>query len=101
MMITSATNKEDAVDIIKVNVPARFWEDHLSRSDTLNRDEVEIAFSKREGFTVELTRDQADNLVSDADYYVECGSEMGPDYFGLVSSARATLKRLAKVGVTL
>jgi hypothetical protein len=85
---------------IKVNLPPTFWEDHLSRSDTLNRDEVEIAFSKRDGFTVELTREQADDLASDADYYVYCGSEMGPEYFGLVSSARATLKRLAKVGVT-
>ena len=37
-------------------------------------------------------------LLSDADYYIECEGEMGPEYLGLISSARATHKALLKAG---
>lgn len=86
-------------DLYELTVPARFWWDHVERCELWDLDACEISQTSK-GILVHLNMDQIHNLHSDADYYEDAAKEMGPEYLGLISSARATLKRLAKFGVT-
>jgi hypothetical protein len=83
----------------ELTVPRTFWDDHAERCDLWDLEACEISYSST-GVVVKLTAEQIRDLATDASYYVECGPDMGREYFGLISSARATLKRLAKIGVT-
>ena len=85
-------------DLYELTTPQRFWDDHTDRCDSCDESATEISRT-RAGVVVHLSMAQIDDLASDASYYVECGSEMDAYYFGLVSSARATLKRLAGFGI--
>lgn len=83
------------MDTIAFIAPIAFWEDHINRSDDPDAlREAEVARLKN-GMAVLLTAEQLDELESDADFYAEMGvSEFGWDYAGVVSSARATIKRI-------
>lgn len=76
-------------------LPKVFARDHWDR-DCGRTDEV--VRETADHFFVKMTPEGWSDMESDADYYVECGPDMGPDYFGLVASARATLKALHKQG---
>ena len=84
-------------------VSTEFWYDHADRfegcedgDDGLggNTQNVSKVLVK-----VSLTQAQAHNLLGDADHYSGMGAELGHDFRGLVSSAKATAKRLRKAGV--
>jgi hypothetical protein len=87
-------------DLYEIVVPRTFWQDHMQRCDDLGDLEENTISCTARGALVHVTMDQIRDLATDASYYVECGDDMGREYFGLISSARATLKRLAKIGVT-
>jgi hypothetical protein len=75
-----------------VELPPRFYDDHVSRELPAG---TEIHRTARL-VTVELSREDYAELRSDAEHYAG-GRASGfddPDLFGLVSSARATLRRL-------
>lgn len=84
--------------LIAFVAPIAFWEDHINRSDSPDalRD-AEVARLKI-GMAVLLTAEQLRELESDAEFYVHMGvAEFGWEYAGVVSSARATVKRIAKL----
>jgi hypothetical protein len=70
-------------------LPPTFYDDHVARDLPAG---VEVRRTKTHVF-VELTDAEVDELLSDARHYATPG--MFPDYPGLVSSARATVKALA------
>lgn len=78
--------------------PIAFWEDHINRSDNPEAlREAEVAHLKI-GMAVLLTAEQLSELQSDAEFYADMGvAEFGWEYAGIVSSARATVKRIAKL----
>ena len=79
-------------------VPARFYEDHRYQREC---GQTGVIIKELARHYIVLLDDAAYyDLQSDADYYVDGGvAEFGPDYLGLISSARATLKALTR-GVT-
>lgn len=85
-------------DRIAFIAPIAFWEDHINRSD--NPDALRDAEVERlkAGMAVLLTAEQLSELKSDAKFYADMGvAEFGWEYAGVVSSARATVKRIAKL----
>ncbi len=81
-------------------VTARFYEDHCGRTDGADLYERVTRTTKSGTVTVMLTADEAADLLSDAEHYASEGTAtFGPEYLGLVSSARATARRLRKAGV--
>lgn len=76
-------------------LPKAFASDHWGR-DCGETDE--IVRETKSHYYVKMDADGWGDMESDADYYVCCGSDMGWDYQGLVSSARATLAALRKQG---
>ena len=85
--------------LIAFVAPIAFWEDHINRSDdadALRATEVERI---KIGMCVLLTAEQLNELESDAEFYADMGvAEFGWEYAGVVSSARATVKRIKKLG---
>lgn len=83
------------MNAIKVKVPTLFWNDHKYRSEHI----VGIVLKSGKLLTeVELTKEQFDDLLTDADYYASFkGTD---DYYEnaiIVNSAITTLKRLKAV----
>lgn len=89
-------------------LPKKFIEDHddrnlLRRADgsemgeIISLDDVVVKQTKSH-YIVNLTIEQANELMSDADYYATPGV-IDPSLFGLCSSARATVKALLAQGV--
>jgi hypothetical protein len=77
---------------VTVKIPGRFHEDHVWRDCPGG---TVIRTYKSGHLLVELDREAFDDLLSDARHYSTDYSD--PEWFGLVSSARATVKALAKV----
>ncbi len=87
-------------------IPKRFIEDHDSReclrdanNEIIKLDDVLVRENKKH-YIVAFTDAQAEELLSDADYYRSLGSELGWECMSLVSSARATYDALIKQGLT-
>lgn len=82
-------------------IPKRFVEDHDSRDllrdandEIIRLDDVTVKQTKAQ-YVVRLTIEQADELMSDAEFYAN-----EPEFdLGLRSSARATMNALLKQGV--
>jgi hypothetical protein len=73
-------------------LPERFYDDHVGRGLPSG---TELQRGSR-GVLVQLDPESARDLRDDAALYVELGTaELGSDMLGLVSSARAMLRRLA------
>lgn len=85
-------------DRVELLVPTAFWDDHVTRDCEIGAGipeadrSVELKATGR-GTTVSMTHAGIAELWSDADYYA---SEMGRDYPGLASSARATLRAIRR-----
>ena len=83
---------------VELLVPTVFWDDHISRDCEIGAGigeadrSIEIKQSSK-GTLVSMTEAAISELWSDADYYA---SEMGRDYPGLASSARATLRAIRR-----
>lgn len=81
-----------------LTLPSRFWDDHMEReceegaTIPLEDRSLEERTTSR-GTVVSMTHAGIAELWSDADYYA---SEMGRDYPGLASSARATLRAIRR-----
>ena len=83
-----------------IELPAKFYDDHCDRMS--DKDPADPAFSdrliKRKGslVVVEACTEALDEIASDADYYasLRAGIEVEREYFGLIQSAKATLKRI-------
>lgn len=71
--------------------PSDHWDRDCGRTDKIVRE-------TKSHFFVEMDGDGYSDMESDAEYYRDCGSEMGWEYQGLISSARATLAALKKAG---
>jgi hypothetical protein len=72
-------------------VPERFYTDHVGRGLPAG----EAIGRVSSGIVVEFDRAGFADLLDDARFYVEMGvSEFGPDLLGLISSARATVRKL-------
>jgi hypothetical protein len=91
--------------ITTYTLPARFWEDHVDRGCRCAEScpdkaehETESTYGETVGrkYRVALTDLDAAELLSDARFYSDAVRMMGPDYFGVQSSARATVKVLQR-----
>ena len=92
----------------EIKVPARFWDDHTSRETeytalaeagaNISTDELTDEI-KRNGSRVTLSMNLLciAELASDADYYAT-GMDGERELSGLIASARATVRALAKYG---
>jgi hypothetical protein len=89
------TGQCSCTERVTVIVPAAFFEDH-ARRDCLAHAVRGVQLSK--GIRVELCPVDIAELLSDARHYVDGGTQTyGAEMIGLISSARATVKRLAKL----
>lgn len=84
-----------ACDTVVVDLPKRFYADHLQRD--LSGGLIERETSK--GYRVRLDREAYEDLVGDADYYAGFTGDDRRDNLGLCTSAAATLKRLRAIDV--
>jgi hypothetical protein len=83
---------------VELLVPTVFWDDHITRDCEIGAGIAEVDRSIElkatgRGTTVSMTHTAIAELWSDADYYA---SEMGRNYPGLASSARATLRAIRR-----
>ena len=90
--------RSETMTTFTYDLPKRFIDDHLSRTDQACWDGFDWDANVREtktAYRITLTDDQASELLSDAEFYADMGvKEYGPEFLGLISSARATAKRL-------
>lgn len=75
------------------DLPPRFYDDHVDRDLPAG---TEVHRTRRY-VRVKLTGNEYDEVLSDARHYSDYAT-YGEEYFGLVSSARATVKRLLAAG---
>jgi hypothetical protein len=80
-----------------VSIPRAFYADHMHRD--LPGGVIEDWSATR--FNVRMDMETLDELLSDAEFYSECVRDMGRDYIGLQSSARATVKALRSAKAAL
>ena len=77
----------------RIVLPERFYRDHADRGLPAGV----IVSERRATVTVDLDDEAWKDLRADAEHYVYMGvAEMGVGLLGLISSARATLKRMAE-----
>ena len=78
-------------------VPKKFYDDHIGRADNPS-----AVPPKSSGayYNVSLTKEEYDDLLSDADYYADGqgSGDFDPELNGLLRSAAATLKALRESG---
>lgn len=67
-----------------------FYEDHISRECIEGR----LIKQTKKAVTVEFDACGIADLLSDARYYSDCVSEMGPEMLGVQTSARAVVKKI-------
>jgi len=82
------------IETFTLNIPKRFFEDHEAR-DLVNESgerETYIIKETKKRFIVQLSTADAEELLSDADYYSTEWVYMDSDFFGLGMSAKATKK---------
>jgi hypothetical protein len=77
---------------VEVTLPPRFYEDHVARGCHPG----EVVRTLKTTVRVRLDAAAFDDLMSDARYYSDA-ADFDPYMIGLVSSARATVKRLTAV----
>jgi len=76
---------------VTLRIPERFYRDHADRDLPSGR----IVSETSKGLVVELDPEAFKDLLSDAQFYVDMGvGAFGPEFLGLISSARATIKAL-------
>jgi hypothetical protein len=74
-------------------IPPRFYLDHVARGCG---ETGKIVLHAKNYLIVELDDQALDDLTSDALYYIECADTFDPPLTGLISSARATLKKIGE-----
>lgn len=80
---------------ITIKVPGKFWYDHKDRGCS---ETAEVVKYGKTLVTVTLDEEAWRDLYSDAEYYAEQDSDVwAGDYRGLISSAKATLRRMTAV----
>jgi len=84
------------------HVPPRFWDDHVARGCAEDGLQEEVRRTAR-SVQVRLDRAGYAELLSDAEHYADPSmqAELDPEYVGLVTSARATVRTLRKWGAPL
>jgi hypothetical protein len=84
-----------SVPTYRIDVPFHFWDDHEARCDPAG---ATVVKRLRQGSIVRLdiTGDDIADLHSDAAYYADFEGIDRQDNFGIVNSAKATLRHLAK-----
>jgi len=77
-------------------VPQKFWDDHVNRQCFDGDEATAVRKRGKNSVYVTLTDAQANELMSDADYYATSSDQ---EDFGLRNSARWTVKRLIQQGI--
>lgn len=85
-------------------VPAAFWNDHVDRAcrcgegcpGRVDDHGGDYGVETSRGVRVDLNSIDANELLSDARHYSDVTRWASPEYIGIQSSARATVKRLEK-----
>lgn len=78
-------------DTIVIELPPVFYDDHVDRALPAGT----LVGANRNGYKIRCTEEELREIYSDAKYYAWLGTqELGREYMGLVSSARATVRRI-------
>lgn len=86
-----------AAQTVTVTVPATFWDDHTSRFNLPALEETPVAGGKR--YRLVLDHAAWEDLLGDADYYIDFLQEYDAHSRALGVSAAWTVSALAKVEV--
>ena len=77
--------------MVTVKVPSTFYYDHINRD--LPAGEVIKDYADGKSL-IKFNSEALADLLSDAEFYVEMASDLNKEYFGLVQSARATVRAI-------
>jgi hypothetical protein len=86
-----------ATQTVTVTVPAKFWDDHIKRFNLSAIEETSVAGGKK--YRLVLDHAAWEDLLSDADYYIDFLQEYDAHSRALGVSAAWTVSALAKVDV--
>jgi hypothetical protein len=81
---------------LEYKLPRVFYFDHVSR-DLPEQGATRVVSETKRDVTVSMDAAAYDDLLSDAEHYAT-PDQFGAEFFGLVSSARATARRLREQG---
>lgn len=82
---------------MRIELPKQFWNDHSNR----NLPSGQLLEVRKTTVVIEVTVEELNEILDDARFYSDSNyviSEMGREYIGLVSSARATVRAIEKIG---
>ena len=89
--------KGEIVDTYTFKIGQKFLDDHLHRALAKQSGGYDCIKSKtKTHYVIELTLDDALDLVSDSNHYSTEWAQMGREYIGLGRSASATLNAMVK-----
>ena len=87
------TNKTLEANVIMIELPPAFYDDHVDRALPAGT----LVGANRNGYKIRCTEEELREIYSDAKHYADMGTnELGLEYLGLVTSARATVRRINK-----
>lgn len=85
-------------ELVTVTVPVMFWNDHEGRELVDDGDVVAVWWENYRQVKLTMTLAAARELLSDSDHYATQAAEF--EWPSLTNSAAATVRALAKVGIT-
>jgi hypothetical protein len=89
--------KGEIVDTYTFKIGQKFLDDHIDRALALSSGGIDCIKTKtKTHYVIELTLEDALDLVSDSNHYSTEWVQMGREYIGLGMSAMATKKAMAK-----
>ena len=77
-----------------IKVPSRFYYDHVNRDLPAGKVIKDYADGKS---LIEFNEESLNDLLEDAIFYVVMAPDLDPGLFGLVQSARATIRAIEKI----
>jgi hypothetical protein len=85
--------QEKQMEQIEIRIPSRFYYDHKNRDLPAGEAIKDYANGQT---LIRATESEIAEILDDAEFYVEMGPEFGPDLFGLIQSAKATVRAINK-----
>jgi hypothetical protein len=78
---------------IEIRIPSRFYYDHKNRD--LPSGEAIKDYANGQTL-IRATQSEITEILDDANFYIEIASDLEPEYFGLIQSAKATVRAINK-----
>ncbi len=79
---------------IEIRIPSRFYYDHKDRDLPAGEAIKDYANGQT---LIRATESEIAEILDDAEFYVEIAPELDSSYFGLIQSAKATVRAINKL----